>query len=275
MNLNDYFSNSELIIHAGGMGERWYEVNGGQYPKALTLIGKKPRPILDWVILPYVAAGMKHIYISLWHKADMVIEHCEKIEKNSDIKFTFLIEPEDKRLGRAGVIKYYLENRTLDKDKPKIITNASDILRVNIKEFVKFHAIGLEKGFLGTMVCSPSDASQFGHVDCDPNTKALKRFVEKPVIELPKGKYINTAMYYLDSGFNKYFLEIPEGELPVDFEKSNMLQKMLPKIRCFEHVIPFKSWIWFKTPKDYSMAKNMDMEKFLEISSVEKYLGHL
>jgi NDP-sugar pyrophosphorylase family protein len=46
-NPNDYFLNSELIVHAGGLSERWFPVTQGKIPKPITEIGKKRRPMID------------------------------------------------------------------------------------------------------------------------------------------------------------------------------------------------------------------------------------
>jgi len=272
-NPNDYFLNSELIVHAGGLSERWFPVTQGKIPKPATEIGKKPRPIIDWIILPYAVAGLKKIFISLWHNSDIIVKHCDEMAKNTDIEFIYLKEPGDKRLGRAGVIKYYLEKGVLSEDKPKISVYTSDIMKLNIKEFVKFQFLGLEKGFLGTVIASPSEVSQFGRFRCNPSTKAIINFEEKPLFQLPKDEYISTGTFYLDSQLNKYFHEISEEELPVDLEKSKILPKFCKTIRCFEHVIPLKSWFWLKTQQDYNKVKDMDFEKFFEITNVERYLG--
>jgi NDP-sugar pyrophosphorylase family protein len=274
-NPTEYFLNTELIVHAGGIGERWWPVTKGKIPKPITEIGKKPRPILDWVILPYVAMGLKRVYITLWNNPEAVIEHCKEIEKNSDVKFTFLIEPPDKRLGRAGAVKYYLEEKVLDEKKPKLSVNCSDFIKLNPIELAKFQTIGLKKGYVGTIVGSPVDISQFGRFVCDPDTKIVKSFQEKPVIVLPKGEYVNTGTFYLDGSRSYEFYSIKDSELPMDWERSNFLIKMCKEgvIRCLEGAQPFKTWVWLKTQQDFKKVNAMDLEKFLDVTSVERYLG--
>ncbi len=272
-NSTEYFLNSELIVHAGGLSERWFDVTQGKIPKPVTDIGKKLRPIIDWIILPYVMGGLKKIFISLWHNPDVIIEHCDEIAKNTGIEFVYLREPEEKRLGRAGVIKHYLEKGVLSEDKPKISINTSDIIRLNIKELAKFQFLGLDKGFLASVIGSPSEMSQFGRIRCDINTKAVIYFEEKPLIQLPKDEYVNTGVFYLDSGLNKYFYEIEEKDLPVDLEKSKILPKISKMMRCFEHAVPLKTWFWLKNLQDYRKVKDIDFEKFFEITNVERYLG--
>ena len=269
----EYLLNSELIVHAGGMSERWFPVTQGKIPKPVTGIGKKPRPMLDWVILPYVMAGLKKIFVSLWNAPELIVEHCEEMAKNTGIEFVYLKEPEGKRLGRAGVIKYYLEEGILSKDKSKISANATDILKINMIEFAKFQSLGLKKGFLASVITSPIEFSQFGRIRCDVNTKAVICFEEKPSFQLPKDEYVNTGVFYLDSELNKYFLEIEEKDFPVDLEKSKILPKFCRQMRCFEHAIPLKTWIWLKTPQDFKRANEIDFEKFFEVTNVERYLG--
>lgn len=273
MNPKSYFLNSELIVHAGGLGERWFGVTQGKISKPLTCVGKKPRPIIDWVILPYIKAGVKKIFVSLWHNPDNIIDHCEEISKNTGIEFVYLKEPQEKRLGRAGVIKYYLEKEVLSEDKPKISVYASDIIKLDVDELVKFHLEGLEKGFFATVVCSPSEASQFGRVMHNPETLSVMSFVEKPLVQLPPGECISTGIFYLDSKLNKLFFEIEEEDLPVDLERSKILSKICPVMRSFVHVIPFQSWIWLKNLYDYRKVKDLDLEEWFDITPVEEYLG--
>jgi len=274
-NPTEYFLNTELIVHAGGMSERWWPVTQGRIPKPITEVGKKPRPILDWVILPYVIAGIKRVYVSLWNKPEAVIEHCKNIEKCCDVKFTFLVEPTEKRLGRAGVVKRYLEEKVLDEKKPKLSINCSDIIKINPVELAKFQTIGLKKGFYGTVVGCATEISQFGRMVCSPDTKVVKSFQEKPTTVLPKGEYINTGMFYLDGSRSAEYYSISDSELPLDWERSAFFMRMCKEgvIRCLEAVQPLKTWLWLKNQQDFRKVNMMDLENFLEVTSADRYLG--
>jgi len=274
-NPGEYFLNTELIVHAGGMSERWWPVTQGKVPKPITEVGKKPRPILDWIILPYVMAGMKKIYVSLWNKPEAIIEHCKNIEKCCDVKFVFLVEPQEKRLGRAGVIKYYLEEKVLDEKKPKLSINSSDIVKINPIELAKFQTIGLKKDYYGTVVGAATEISQFGRMMCNPDTKTIKSFQEKPTTVLPKGEYVSTGIFYLDGSKTTEYYSILDSELPIDWERANFFMRMCKEgvIRCLEAVQPLKTWLWLKNQQDFKKVNAMDLEKFLEVTSVERYLG--
>lgn len=270
-----YLLETEIIIHAGGLSERWWPVTKGKIPKPLTPLGKKPRPMIDWVILPYVVAGVKQFFISLWSESEVVKKHFDQMAKNTDLKFTYLIEPTERRLGKAGVVKHYLEEKVLDENKPKLNLNSSDIIKISPLELAKFQFLGTKKGFLATVLGSPFEISQFGRIVCSADTKVVRSFQEKPTVALPLGEFVNIGVLYLDSKLSKYYHEINDEELPVDWERSSFLPKIYKEnlMRCLEAVVPLKTWFWLKDQKDYSRVKDMDLEKLFEVTSVERYLG--
>ena len=139
MDVKEYIKKCQLVVHAGGMGERWSPVTNGSYVKPRTEIGKNPRPMIDWVILPFVKSGVKDVFPTLWYKAETLKEHLDKIAGQTDIKFTYLVESEDKRLGRAGIIKESIKKGELDPNRPIISTNGSDIISVDIEEIGRAH----------------------------------------------------------------------------------------------------------------------------------------
>lgn len=270
----DYFLNTQIVIHAGGLSERWFQVTQGKIHKAMTEIGKTKRPMIDWTIVPYILAGAKRFYVTLWHKPEEILNHFKQIEKATGVKFIPLIEPENKRLGRAGVIKYYLQEGTLEKDKPILTINSDDILKINPIELAKFQFGGIEKGFFATNIGSSTEVSQFGRTKFDPKSNKVISFVEKPSFRVGENEIVNTGMFYLDSKLSKHFLEIKDSEFPVDLERSKMMQEhVVPVMRAFDLVMLGKSWIVLNNPEDYRKAKDFDFEKFFDITSAERYLG--
>jgi len=273
-NPNDYFLNSELIVHAGGLSERWFPVTQGKIPKPITEIGKKRRPMIDWTILPYVMAGAKKIYLTLWHQPQVIIEHFKEISKNTGLEFVPLIEPQDKRMGRAGVIKHYIEQGIVSGKRPILSLNSDDILKINPAEFVKFQFGGLAKGFYATVVGSSVEISQYGRIKFDTKTNRVASFVEKPEFKVSQGELVNTGIFYLDAQLVRHYLEIKESEFPVDLERSKMMQEnIVPVMRALDLVILGKTWFVLNTPDQYKKIKDMDFEKFFEITNVERYLG--
>lgn len=265
-----YLDNTEVIVHAGGLSERWYPVTQGKIPKVMTEIGGGPRPIIDWTILPYVKMGIKKFFITLWHQADQIIQHCNELTAKTGIEFVFLKE-EPARMGRAGVLKHYLDKGVLDVSKHKINVGGSDIVNINLESLVKFHLDGLQQGLLATLVGSETGMSQFDRISFDPSTNRVLRMEIERVINLPDGVHANTGTAYFDAKMNQVFLSIDEKQFPIDWE--NMGDVLFSNARCFGSVRVFESWFPLKTPYDYKKAKHVDFEKWFDVNSVEEYLG--
>ncbi|MBI2543449.1 MAG: hypothetical protein HYW24_04665 [Candidatus Aenigmarchaeota archaeon] len=265
-----YLQNTEVIVHAGGLSERWYPVTQGKIPKVMTEIGTNPRPIIDWTIMPYVKAGIRKFFITLWHNPDAIIQHCNEISRNTGIEFVFLKEDE-KRMGRGGVIKYYLEKGVLDTSMHKINVGGSDIVNLDLKSFVKFHVEGLSKGFLATLVGSETGMTQFDKIIFDSSTGRVIRMDVDRIVDLPEDSHANTGTVYFDDGLNKVFMNITEDQMPIDWE--NMGDVIFNNARCFGIARLFESWFPLKTPYDYKKSKDIDFEKWFGIDSVDKYLG--
>ena len=269
-----YLNDTEIIIHAGGLSERWYPVNHGRLPKPLTEIGKVSRPIIDWILLPYVKVGIKKFYISLWNNPDAVVNRCEQIRKETGIEFVYLMEPVDKRMGKAGVIKYYLSLNILNRTKPKLNVNASDLVNYDIQNFVEFHLKGLSNGFLGTIIGSKTGQTQFDKIVLDPKTKRVKKMVSKPPVILQKNEFANVGIAYFDSKLNNLFMKISDSELPVDWEKCSVSDSIFKVSGCIDALELGKNWFPLKTPHDYKKVNNVDLEKWFGIKFIKDYLGH-
>jgi NDP-sugar pyrophosphorylase family protein len=219
-------------------------------------------------------AGAKQFYVTLWHQPQAIINHLKEIEKNTGINFVPLIEPEGKRMGRAGVIKYYLEEQTLEKNKPILSINSDDVLKIDPIELAKFQFGGIQKGFFATDIGSSTEISQFGRIKYDPKTNKVHSFIEKPAFRVGENELVNTGIFYLDSKLVRHFLDIKESEFPVDLERSKMMQEnIVPVMRAVDLVMLGKSWVVLNTPEDYRRVKNFDFEKFFDITNVERYLG--
>ncbi len=265
-----YLSNTEVIIHAGGRSEGWYPVTQGEIPKVMTEIGSKQRPMIDWTILPYVKAGVKKFFITLWHDPEKIISHCNDISRNTGIEFVFLKE-EGMRMGRAGVLKHYLEKGILDPNKNKINVGGADIVNLDLEDFLEYHLEGLNQGYLVTLIGSTSGHAQFDKIIFDPIQGSVFRIDGERQINLMQGEYANTGTACFDARMNQMLMQIPESRFPVDWE--NLGADFFTKGRAFGKVKLFESWIPLKTPHDYKKSKGLDFEKWFNVNSVEDHLG--
>ncbi|MFH7882216.1 MAG: sugar phosphate nucleotidyltransferase, partial [Candidatus Aenigmatarchaeota archaeon] len=107
---NYLFKETAIVIHHGGEASRLSHITQKSFPKGMLEVGSKPRPLFDWILAKYIDSGFKKFYISLWFNPESVKRRCKEIEEYTEIKFKFIEEPKDKRLGRGGSIKFGIEN---------------------------------------------------------------------------------------------------------------------------------------------------------------------
>lgn len=265
---NYLFKETAIVIHHGGEARRLSHITQKNFPKGMIEIGFKPRPLLDWVLAKYVDLGFKKFYITLWYKPEPVKERCKKIEDYTGIEFKFIEEPNNKRLGRGGAIKFGVEENII-KEENVLSVNGSDIISYDIKDFAQFHLSGLDRHSV-TVLGSPYDKSIFGRIRYNKNGEVIN-FVEKPLIEL-KGEASNTGIFYLDKKAVNYLKEI--NEFPFNLEDDVFQSRVKGEERCYAgKIAPGKEWFWLKDEKDYQTWKNVDFEKVLGIKNIEKLLG--
>ncbi|MBI4894321.1 MAG: hypothetical protein HY833_01140 [Candidatus Aenigmarchaeota archaeon] len=275
MDVKDYIKDCQVVVHAGGMGERWSPVTNGNHVKPRTEVGLKPRPMIDWTLLPFVKCGIKNIFPTLWYKAETLKRHLDSVSDQTGIKFTYLEEPEGRRLGRAGIIKESIRSGLLDPDKPIISTNGADVIAVDVEKLVAFHLEGLKMGTGVTIVGAIEIPTEFGQYHVDPVTKKVTGFKEKPVVKMSPDEHVHTGMFLFDPSANGAFMNIDESKYPVNIEdlKGEVGDSIFNNARSYGTIIPFKEWVFFKSPKHFKEFGGIDFERFLGVENVETYLG--
>ncbi|MCS7123297.1 MAG: sugar phosphate nucleotidyltransferase [Candidatus Aenigmarchaeota archaeon] len=252
--IEDYIFDSQFVVHAGGIGERWKGVSL-KTPKPLTKVGKVKKPIIEYAILPFINFGVKKFYITLYYKINIFKKYLEKIFSKYKIEIEFL-EEKNKRLGRLGIVKKSLEEGKLDINKNIISMNASDILIFDIKKAFDFHFSNLNIPI--TIVASKNFKTSFGILEVDEKNKVIG-FEEKPFLNF----FTNTAFYIIDKSFNKKILEM-KINYPKNFEEIKEFWENSKVIALVEHG---KTWFPFKDLKDYREFGNLDflfLQSFLK-----------
>lgn len=275
MDVEGYIKSCQLVVHAGGMGERWKVVNNGDSVKPRTEVGKNPRPMIDWSILPFVKAGVRDVFPTLWFKAESLKDHLSDVQEQTDIKFVYLEEPENRRLGRAGIIKESIKSGLLDKDRPIISINGADVIAVDVEKLIRFHLEGVEQGCGVTVVGATEIPTEFGQYKIDPKTKKVTGFKEKPVVKISSDENVHTGMFVFDPSANSAFMEVSEDSYPINIEdlKGKASDSIFKNARSFGGIVPFKQWVFFKSPKHYKQFGSTDFEEFLDVDKVDTYLG--
>ena len=200
----------QVIVHAGGKGTRMLPLT---LDKPKVLIDLNGKPLLEHVIQPFTDAGIKDFVITTSYKADMI----KNWFQSKGLNVRFIDEP--KPSGRGGAVQLGINQKVLDPDKPALMINGDDILKYDLKEFIKSHeeskcsiTIGLSRDF----------QNPYGVVNVTEG-KAVS-FVEKPMQTLADGKGINAGIIGLTN--LRMFLDIempynPEDKVYPKFAEKN------------------------------------------------------
>ncbi|MEM2942416.1 MAG: sugar phosphate nucleotidyltransferase [Candidatus Bathyarchaeia archaeon] len=246
------------LVSAGGEGLRLRPITI-EHPKPLVEIGSVKRPLIYWSMLPMVLGGVTRFVIGLRHGADKIKERLgDGGEFSQDlgrpISITYVEEREP--LGRAGCIKYGIENGLIDPRRPAVIFNASDILRLNLRSLVG-HYLWLKAchGFNVVQVYTSGFRVQYGIGKVDFSTSQVIDFIEKPVFQ----DLANTACYIIYGRLEDFrtVQKIPSN--PED----ELIYKWLKEKTLGAYVIGHEDIISIKFQRDLDKVDNMDLDRYV------------
>jgi NDP-sugar pyrophosphorylase family protein len=246
------------IISAGGRGLRLMP-HTLEKPKPLLEIGLTKQPLMYWSMLPMLLGGVSHFIIGVRHGAKEIKEKFGDGRELSQrigrrIVIDYVEEPEP--LGRAGYIKYGIEKGVIDPDRPAIIFNASDILRLNLRNLVRHYLwMNACHGFEVVQVYASGFRVQYGIGKVDLSTFQVVNFEEKPFYH----DLANTACYIIH-GRLKDFLEIDKK--PVNIEDV-LIHKWVREKTLAAYIIPHEDLISIKYEGDLNKVDEVDLERFV------------
>lgn len=247
------------IISAGGRGRRLIP-RTLERPKPLLEIGSAKQPLMYWSMLPMILGGVSRFVIGVRHGASKIKEIFGKGTELSKqigrkIMIDYIEEPEP--LGRAGFIKYGLEKGVIESDRPAIIFNASDILRVNFRNLVRHYIWGKTyHGFAVVQVYTSGFKARYGIGKVDCSTFRVTDFKEKPLFH----DLANTACYIIHGRLKdfKHIKKIPSN--PED----ELVPKWLKEKTLAAYIIRPEDLISIKFEKDIEKVDEMDLDYYIK-----------
>jgi len=167
------------VVMAGGMGMRLRPVTE-KLPKPMIRVAG--RPLLERIILHLVSYGIRRIFLSVNHLAQVIEDYFEDGSKYGT-KIEYLRE--DDPLGSGGAISLLPEIP----EQALLVMNGDLIVDTNFTDMIEFHS---QNHFYATMgVYSYFHQVPFGCVEIQDNR--LAGIEEKPVLE----KMVNAGIYVL------------------------------------------------------------------------------
>ena len=198
------------------------------------------RTILDWIVLGLVGDGIRDIYVSVNHLAEMVEEHLGDGSRLG-CAVRYLREDPANPLGTAGSLRLLTDARP-DLVDPVLVMNGDLMVEFDARSLLGHHrarGAGLTMG-----VRSYQHEVPFGVVECGADGM-VTRVSEKPTISLE----INAAVYAVDPAVLGLLPEGAPSTMPWLVEQ------------CVDRGIPVAAWSmtseWIDvgTPSDLARAK--------------------
>lgn len=195
-------SSIRAVILAGGRGTRLGPITDGIPKPLVPIVGK---PVLSHILSLLSRHGIREAALTLGYRAEDIREY---LNENGSEGIRLRLREEKKPLGTAGALRElagYLSD-------PFLVISGDAMTDFDLTAALAFHA---EKGGVGTILTSESNAPhEFGVIERDESGKIV-RFVEKP----PRGTYssaeINAGIYIL----NKSVLSLIERDKETDFSR--------------------------------------------------------
>jgi NDP-sugar pyrophosphorylase family protein len=249
------------IIHAGGESTRLKELFSG--PKVLAPIEDKP--LLWFHLQPLIRSkAIKEYIFTLRHQHEKVQEYIEKIRNEMKISCCSIVEP--RPLGRAGVIRFGIENGIIDVEIPHLMSHPDDFIPINLKELMDYASDAEKKDKSVIIVMAKYTVNPFGIgvVKKAGNVIELKHFQEKPELPLIDGHLANTGMILFLPEAMKEFKNVPLDR------PTNPEHEIIPKLAKQNKVAVFlvDRWISVNYASDYENVLKIGKNKLLEFLNV-------
>ncbi len=252
--LKKYISDVRAVAIAGGEGRRLRPFTNEQ-PKALLPVGTEKKPMLEFAMQPWLKLGIGKYVFCTGYMSDMIEKY---FGNGSKIGINIDYSVEDARLETGGAIKRAVENEILSKDQPVIVFYCDDFVRLDPRELIKSHILGVEKhGFKATLVATDSFRADYGIVEVEDVDNKLKRvidFKEKPLIK----RRANVGIYCLEPEILKM---LDNFQSPFKFEKV-IIPELVERGLLMVFEIPWVDWMPVNTDKDYEKILETNMRDF-------------
>lgn len=175
---------SPAVIMAGGRGTRLGDLTR-QRPKPLMTVAG--RPIVEWMVLELVSAGVSRIYLSVGYLAEQIEDHLGD-GSAFGCSVRYLREEPDRLLGTAGALSMLALAEPGLAD-PVLVANGDLMVRFSAADMVDHH-VGTAAAI--TVATRPySHTVPFGVLDIDTSGRVLS-IAEKPsvVVDVNAGIYV-------------------------------------------------------------------------------------
>lgn len=229
---------NRAVIMAGGKGTRLGALTKDTPKPLMTVAG---RPIIEWIILRLVSAGVTRISVSVNHMADQIMNRLgDGVGLGCSI--TYIREETEVPLGTAGSLTLLPEDETSPDAPPLIVLNGDLMVDFDARALLQRHQLSGAAITMGTKTYQHS--VPYGVVEVD-DERRVTAMVEKPDLTVE----VNAAVYCFDAQLVR---RLPYGK-----------QSTMPELaqQCLDSGLTVDAWpivsdwIDVGTPSDLARAK--------------------
>ena len=227
----------KAVILAGGMGTRLRPYTT-VLPKPLVPV--KDKPIMEIVINQLVKHGIKEIYITTGHLAELIVAYFGSGEKfGIDINYS----REEKPLGTAGPLCMIKEELT----DTFLMMNGDILTDLNYSEIIEFHKKSKATATIG--ITKRNVNIDYGVVEFTKEHQ-INKWIEKPTIDY----HVSMGIYVLEPKVLDYIPEDTKYDLP------QLVIDLIENKESVRAYIYDGYWLDIGRLEDYQKAMN-NMEK--------------
>ena len=224
------------VIMAGGKGTRLGSI-AQDTPKPLMSVAG--RSILEWIILGLVGDGIHHVYVSVNHLAEQIVDHLGD-GSQFGVHIDYLHEDPETPLGTGGSLALIEQRPT----EPLVVINGDVLVEFDARELLAFHQNSGARVTMG--VRQYAHSVPYGVVETDDGNR-VQRVVEKPDLQVT----VNAAVYCIDPDLIDL---IPTGIMT---HMPDLVQQCLDTDEPVMAWPITSDWIDIGTPADLARAKGM------------------
>lgn len=225
---------NSAVIMAGGKGTRLGSLTTHTPKPMMTVAG---RSVIEWLILGLVGDGIRHLYVSVNHLAEKVVDHLGDGSRFG-CAIEYLWEDPDVPLGTGGSLGLIKESPT----HPLIVMNGDLMVEFDTRQLLAFHE---KQGSMVTVgVREYSHTIPFGVVESDADDN-IQRMVEKPDL----GVTVNAGIYCVEPGVLDLISAGQRTDMP------ELVQRCLDRGDTVSAWKWSSDWIDIGTPADLARAK--------------------
>lgn len=225
---------NSAVIMAGGKGTRLGSLTANTPKPMMTVAG---RSVIEWLILGLVGDGIRHVYISVNHLADKLVEHLGD-GSSFGCEIEYLWEDPEVPLGTGGSLGLIKRPPT----EPLIVMNGDLMVEFDTRQLLAFHRA---QGSMVTVgVREYAHTIPFGVIETDAHDH-VQQMVEKPELVVT----VNAGIYCMEP----VVLDVITPGQPTDMPE--LVQRCLDRGDVVAAWEWSSDWIDIGTPADLARAK--------------------